>query len=275
MASKILKVTNELLEICQQQQPNPSVPKTIESLSDLHSNIFIYLYETICSIDLDDKIVNINTIDDEINNIQILINSLSTNILNEDLSYLNPRSICQPMLNDLNSIEYLLDIFKCIHEWIYSRLDSMASSTQTTSQDKIQNDPCSAKASASVSLLNENEIINDNEINDDIWKRHLEQLETFEKLHQELEYLSTSSDLNSSNTSAFSYKATNEQASNKKVVTFPDHSLLSKSTLFTNKHEIIRPITNRIERFFKFKKNIKILIKKLYLFVQKKSNYRK
>lgn len=63
---------------------------------------------------------------------------------------------------------------------------------------------------------------------DSIWQQHLEQLETFEKLHQELEthYFS---DLSSANTSAFSYKRpTSAMAKEpRKVVTFPDQSQLS------------------------------------------------
>jgi hypothetical protein len=67
-----------------------------------------------------------------------------------------------------------------------------------------------------------------------LWQEHLNQLETFDRLHQELEthYLS-SSDLSSANTSAFSYKQPASlgnaiiKDSRTKVVTFPDQSQLS------------------------------------------------
>ena len=126
------------------------------------------------------------------------------------MSHLNGESIFN---GDLASIEYLLDILRCINEWISSRLESMNSNktaTTTTSQNE--------------SVNNENQMEYENNTNtsddtasfdNEIWQQHLEYLNEFEQLSQDLElnYLS-GSDVSSVNTSAFSYRPT------KKVVTF-------------------------------------------------------
>lgn len=68
------------------------------------------------------------TINDEIHNIQLIIDSLSNEILQEDLSHLNSNAIFQEILNsneNLNSLEFLIDILKSIHEWISSRMNSV------------------------------------------------------------------------------------------------------------------------------------------------------
>jgi hypothetical protein len=63
----ILKLTNELLLICHNEQNNTItsncslklsqiVPKQINSISQLNSNIFVFIYENVCNTELIGKI---------------------------------------------------------------------------------------------------------------------------------------------------------------------------------------------------------------------------
>jgi phospholipid N-methyltransferase len=70
---------------------------------------------------------------DEIFNLQIVIDSLANEILNEDLSHINAQAIFADKRPDYLSIEYLLDIFKSLHEWLQNRLNSFNSSSSSTS----------------------------------------------------------------------------------------------------------------------------------------------
>ena len=179
--------------------------------------------------------------DDEIHNIQLVINSLSHDILHEDLSHLTGESICSAIYSnkikpDYVSIEYLLDIFRCIHDWIASRLDSMNTPSTSkqieTIEDKTLQDSDDDNALFQEYIKQKEDfyaqIEQETDVSstcDDLFQQHLEQYDQFEKLHQELEenYLS---DLSTANTSAFSYRASNqiENTVAKKVVTFPDQT---------------------------------------------------
>ena len=78
------------------------------------------------------------TINDEIYNVQLIIDSLSNEILQEDLSHLNSKAICQEISNSnesLNTLEFLIDILKSIHEWISSRMNSV--STQQAQANEV------------------------------------------------------------------------------------------------------------------------------------------
>jgi centrosomal protein CEP95 len=85
-----------------------------------------------------------------VHNVQAVIDSLSMDVLHEDLSHLTGEAICgstkrslsarrqlaegqQPPIPkpDIVSIEYLLEILKCIHEWIESRLESEQTSNSS------------------------------------------------------------------------------------------------------------------------------------------------
>lgn len=69
-------------------------------------------------------------------------------VLHEDLSHLTGEAICgaysrddgiETVEPDYVSIEYLLDILRCIHEWISSRLEStMENTLSRTKNDKIE-----------------------------------------------------------------------------------------------------------------------------------------
>lgn len=78
-----------------------------------------------------------SSIEDEIHNIQAVIDSISMDLLHEDLSHLTGESMVHGYVGsnqqqkqrkkksaDLVSIEYLLDIIRSLNEWISSRMES-------------------------------------------------------------------------------------------------------------------------------------------------------
>lgn len=150
LKKNIIHLANELLDICRSKPYSDSskvlknkplidsIPDKIRSLRQLKSNVFIYFYEIICDAELVDKKWPAVSIDDEVHNIQAVIDSLSLDILHEDLSYLTGESILG--LNsvnnkpDLTSIEYLLDILRCVHEWISSRIETTTDVTKTVTE---------------------------------------------------------------------------------------------------------------------------------------------
>ncbi len=85
------------------------------------------------------------SIEDEIHNIQSVIDSISMDLLHEDLSHLTGESMVFGYNNnnnkgkksgrgggggaDLVSIEYLLDIIRSLNEWISSRIESRVDET--------------------------------------------------------------------------------------------------------------------------------------------------
>ena len=150
---RILKLANELLSICNTDPNNKKhifssyqgmnnsripIPDKIISTKQLTSKLFVYFFESICDTELVDKKWPSKCTEDEIHNIQSVIDSLSLDILHEDLSHLTGEAICS---NDPVSIEYLLDILRCIHEWISSRLQSTDCSLAAHAQihDDIEN----------------------------------------------------------------------------------------------------------------------------------------
>lgn len=70
--------------------------------------------------------------EDDLHNIQAIIDSLSMDILHQDISHIQAQAICSNK-PDLLSLEYLLDIMRSIQEWISSRLDSMTLNTDSSS----------------------------------------------------------------------------------------------------------------------------------------------
>jgi hypothetical protein len=137
--ANIITLANDLLQICSSPQLPDAVPAHITSLSQLTSHVYVFLYESVCSMQLIDKKWPTHSLEDEIHNVQAVIDSLSLDVLHEDLSHLTGEAICGAVRvavesdaelkrtePDLVSIEYLLDILRCIHEWITSRLESTA-----------------------------------------------------------------------------------------------------------------------------------------------------
>ena len=146
----ILKLANELLEICHNDQDvnSQTMPRRIYAIDQLKSSLYVHIYENICNTELIDKRWPTHSIEEEIHNVQAVIDSLSMDVLHEDLSHLTGEAICgafskedcvQTMEPDYVSIEYLLDILRCIHEWISSRLEStMENTINKTKSDKIE-----------------------------------------------------------------------------------------------------------------------------------------
>lgn len=83
-------------------------------------------------------------------------------VLHEDLSHLTGEAICGAISDssqpdqfkriepDLVSVEYLLDILRCIHEWITSRLESttensMAPESEADKESPVNDDEASGK----------------------------------------------------------------------------------------------------------------------------------
>ena len=155
----ILKIANELLNIC--YSPNQSVtgrpanlPRHINSIDQLNSEIYVYFYENVCDTKLIDKKYPVSSVEDEIHNVQAIVDSLSMDVLHEDLSHLTGEAIIGAVSTsrlstnltsddvanftriepDLVSIEYLLDILRCIHEWISSRLESTVEQSNLLTQ---------------------------------------------------------------------------------------------------------------------------------------------
>lgn len=131
LKKRIIDSTNELIKICK-SDPNVTkssaiIPDEITSIKQINSNLFVYFYEQICSTELIDKRWPCKTQEEEIHNLQSVIDSLSLDVLHEDLSHLTAESILGFGSNskrDLVSLEYLLDILKTTHEWITSRLEN-------------------------------------------------------------------------------------------------------------------------------------------------------
>ncbi|CAF0804435.1 unnamed protein product [Brachionus calyciflorus] len=128
---RIINSVNELLKTCK-SDPNQSIssisiPNEITCIKQIKSNLFVYFYEQICSTELIDKKWPCKNQEDEIHNLQSVIDSLSLDVLHEDLSHLTAESILGLGSNnrrDLTSLEYLLDILKTTQEWITSRLEN-------------------------------------------------------------------------------------------------------------------------------------------------------
>ena len=84
--------------------------------------------------------------EDEIHNIQAVIDSISMDLLHEDLSHLTGESMVfgaerkghkKSKRADLVSIEYLLDIIRSLNEWISSRLESNREDDHTINNSNI------------------------------------------------------------------------------------------------------------------------------------------
>ncbi|RNA44890.1 centrosomal of 95 kDa-like [Brachionus plicatilis] len=141
--SKIITIANQLLKVCK-SDPNQSkhwipIPDEISSIRQLKSDIFVFFYENICSTELIDKKWPCKNQEEEIHNLQSVIDSLSLDVLHEDLSHLTAESILglsSTKKRDLLSLEYLLDILKTTHEWITSRVENTEAIESTTVQSE-------------------------------------------------------------------------------------------------------------------------------------------
>ncbi|RNA44881.1 centrosomal of 95 kDa isoform X1, partial [Brachionus plicatilis] len=153
--NRIIKISNELLLTC---QTNPAenaqiynLPKYINSINQVNSTIFIYFYESILGTCLSEKKFPPKSTEDEIHNVQLVIDSISLDVLHEDLSHIQAAAICCQS-PDLLSVEYLLDIMKSIQEWISSRLESISSFSSTRTSKISQITPIKASNKSSNKL---------------------------------------------------------------------------------------------------------------------------
>lgn len=110
-----------------------------------------------------DKILPASGHDDEVHNIQAIIDSLSLDILHEDLSYLTGEAIYSAIKHskhskkskkssshhkrhDLSSVEYLLDLFVGLNEWLASQIETTTSTLPN--QEHQQQNPASSSQEA-------------------------------------------------------------------------------------------------------------------------------
>ena len=101
---------------------------------------------------LSDKKSPALSIDDQVHNVQAVIDSLSMDVLHEDLSHLTGEAICGVPEPDLVSIEYLLDILRCIHDWISSRLESTIEMSNILPQSQYSNQPINVEKNADFNI---------------------------------------------------------------------------------------------------------------------------
>lgn len=126
--SRVIKLVNHLLQTCLHLSKIKSrkiydiIPIKIQLLSELKPHFYVHFYEILCDSQIIDKIWPPVTDEDHIHNTQAVIDSLSLDVLHEDLSYLTGEAVCKP---HLTSVEYLLEILKSLHEWIDSEKNKM------------------------------------------------------------------------------------------------------------------------------------------------------
>lgn len=119
---QIIRLVNHLLKTCQHlalEKNSKSlgcIPSKINRILELSPYLYVYFYEILCGFEIIDKKWPPLTFDDHIHNTQAVIDSLSLDVLHEDLSYLTGEAVCKP---HLTSVQYLLEILESIHEWIY------------------------------------------------------------------------------------------------------------------------------------------------------------
>jgi len=177
-SANIITLANDLLQICASPQLPDAVPAHITSLSQLTSHVYVFLYESVCSMQLIDKKWPTHSLEDEIHNVQAVIDSLSLDVLHEDLSHLTGEAICGAVRiaidsdaelkrtePDLVSIEYLLDILRCIHEWITSRLESTADGSVKEEvvagrEERLEEETSDDKASLGEQIGSEKKAVN-------------------------------------------------------------------------------------------------------------------
>ena len=162
---RVLKLANDLLKMCHNEAnmnnnsktSSQHIPKSISSIDQLKSNIYVFIYETLCNTELVDKKWPAKTLEEEVHNVQAVIDSLSMDILHEDLSHLTGEGICGGVYSkkrrssgkeesqayfepDLVSVEYLLEILGCIHDWVSSRLESSTEISSSCPSSFTQNE---------------------------------------------------------------------------------------------------------------------------------------
>lgn len=108
----------------------------MRKFEDINSEIVVKIYEGVCATQLVDKITPIQSSEDEIHNIQAVIDSLSLDILHEDLSHINGEDVFN---RELLAIENLFEIFTSIHEWVQSTLDAEDITSNNEEEEEDEN----------------------------------------------------------------------------------------------------------------------------------------
>lgn len=137
---RVLALVNQLLTITHTTGSDGSsyswltIPERITSTRQITPSLYVYFFEKICDTELIDKKWPPASLEDHVHNTQTVIDTLSLDILNEDLSHLTGEAICGTVDTkpDLVSVEFLLDILKCVHEWVASRIESFSDLSQST-----------------------------------------------------------------------------------------------------------------------------------------------
>jgi hypothetical protein len=113
MESKLIKLAKKVAEIADLGEERKA---KINDINDLKSDLFIELFEKICKTTLIDKRVSLKY-QDQVHNNQAIIDSLSFDILQEDLSYLTGEALTSIESNP-KICEYFLEILISVNDWM-------------------------------------------------------------------------------------------------------------------------------------------------------------
>lgn len=92
---------------------------------------------------------------DEIANLQLVIDSLARDIIKEDLSHINAADILGTIKKpDLLSMQYLLDIFHTLNQWVEDRCKSISSSNKSNGSSKNSSNGRARETNSRVSVKN-------------------------------------------------------------------------------------------------------------------------
>lgn len=93
---------------------------------------------------------------DEIANLQLVIDSLARDIIKEDLSHINATDILGTANKkpDLLSMQYLLDIFHTLNQWVEDRCKSISSSNKSSESSKNNSNGRARESNSRVSVKN-------------------------------------------------------------------------------------------------------------------------
>lgn len=98
-----------------------NLPTQVASVRDITASLFVVLYESLFSDRLPGIVRQPLTKDDEINNCQMVIDVLSADVINDNLSHIHGTDIVQ---GKLQSISNLLDIFSFLYEYVIKQIES-------------------------------------------------------------------------------------------------------------------------------------------------------
>lgn len=127
MASKSRRLNEEDRRIVSQANTlleQLSIFTPISCVEDLNVNTYVSLFEGLRGEHLAGIVRNPLTKEDEIQNCQIVIDTLATDVLHTSLSHISGRQVVE---HDRESISHLLEIFSGLLEYILNKIESDAS----------------------------------------------------------------------------------------------------------------------------------------------------